>query len=106
MKKEISAEHKIRLEEIRKNLAAIGPKEGTFIKVELLFFDALSLAREYGEDENANDLLAALRKLQANQYHDTKALHKKSSQREQVIKRFISQLKTVLSTSIKVQNDS
>ena len=104
MMKEISLEHKHQLEEIRKSLVTIGPKEGTFIKVELLFFDALSLARQYGDDEKENNLLAALRQLQANQYQETKALHKKSSQREQVIKRFMSQLKTVLSTSIKIQN--
>ena len=104
MMKEISAEDKRKLEEIRKSLAIIGSKEATFIKVELLFFEALSLAREYGDDENENKLLASLRQLQANQYQATKALHKKSSQREQVIKRFISQLKIVLSASIKVQN--
>ena len=101
MKKEITHEHKHRLDEIRKSLVLIGSKESNFIKVELLFFDALSIARESGKDETENSLLASLRQLQANQYQQTKTLYKKSSQREQVIKRFISQLKTVLSTSIK-----
>jgi hypothetical protein len=101
MKKPISVEHKKQLEEIRRNLNLLGARESNFIKVELLFYDSLSLAREYGDDVDANGLLAALKQLQLNEYQQTKALFNKSAQREQVIRRFISSLKNVLTAGIR-----
>lgn len=86
---------------MRKNLLAIGSKEGNFIKVELMFYDAISVARTYGDDENENGLLAAFKELQGNQYQETKALYNKSVQREKVIRHFISGLKSVLSAGMK-----
>lgn len=96
MNKVFSVEHKQQFQEIKKKLTAIGAKEGSFIKVELLFYDAMSVAREYGDNEAENGLLAALKQLQANEYRQTKALFNKSAQRERVIRRFINRLKTVL----------
>ena len=101
MKNAMSLAHKHQFEEMKKNLTTIGYKESNFIKLELLFFDALTIAREYGDDENENYLLAALKQLQANQYEQTKALFKKSSQREQVIRRFSNGLKNILTAGAK-----
>jgi hypothetical protein len=101
MKQSISVAHKQQLEEIRKTLTITGAKESAFVKVELLFYEAISVAREYGDDLPENGLLAALKQLQANEYRETKALFNKSTQRERVIRRFISSLKSVLSAAIK-----
>jgi hypothetical protein len=101
MKHPITIEHKRQFEEIRKKLITVGASESNFIKVELLFYEALSVAREYGDDVSENGLLAALKQLQGKQYQETKGLFKKSIQRERVIRRFISSLKAVLTAGIK-----
>lgn len=101
MKHSLSIEHKRQFEEIKKNLTIIGAKESNFIKVELLFYEAMTVARAYGDDVTDNGLLAAFKQLQANQYQETKALFNKSVQRERVIRRFISSLKTVLTAGTK-----
>jgi len=101
MTKQISIAHKHRFDEIKKQLVVIGCKEANFIKVELLFYEAMTIAREYGDDIEQNKLLAALKNLQSNQYQNTMERFKKSNQRELVIKRFINQLKIVLTTGMK-----
>jgi hypothetical protein len=101
MKNSISLEHKRQYEEIKKTLSAIGARESNFIRVELLFFEAMTVAREYGDDIASNGLLAAFKKLQANQYQETKALFRKSEQRERVIRRFISCLKSTITAGTK-----
>lgn len=97
----ISSIHKQQFESIRKNLTNIGAKESNFIKIELLFYQTISIAREYGNDVADNGLLAALKRVQADEYEQTKVLFKKSAQRERVIRRFISSFKTVLTAGIK-----
>ena len=100
MKDRLSIEHKKLFDEIKKELTIIGAKEGSFIKVELLFYKAMSVAREYGDDVVENGLLAAFKELQANQYQQTNLSFSKSIQRERVIRRFISSLKSVLSAGM------
>jgi len=89
--------HKKRLEEIRKEVSLLGSKESAFLKVELLFYEALAIAREYGNDARENPLLEDLKKVQESVYEKTNELYKKSSQREISIRRFIVQFKKVLS---------
>ena len=101
MTAKISIPHKKRFEEIKKELTLIGSREANFIKVELLFFEAITIAREYGNDIDQNTLLYSLKNLQNTSYQDTKEHLKKSSQQEQVIKRFVNQFKIVLSSAIK-----
>lgn len=101
MKKAITVEHKHQFEEMKKSLATIGAKEGNFIKVELVFYNAMTVARSYGDDERENGLLAAFKQLQSNQYQQTKAFFKKSTQRESVIRRFSNSLKSVLTAAIR-----
>jgi hypothetical protein len=101
MIEKISAEHKARLDEIKKRLKEIGSKESAFIGVEILFYEAIAISRNYGDDQNENQLLAALKKLEANQYKSTKEFFKKSKQREIVIRSFIVQFKTILSMAVK-----
>lgn len=93
----ISNLHKQRFEEIRKTLQLLGYKESQFIKIELLFFEALNISRAYGDDPRHNTLLTALKDLQHNQYEKTKVITKKPSQRESSIRRFIVDLRKVLS---------
>jgi hypothetical protein len=101
MKVLLSADHKKQFEEMKKNLSLIGASEGNFIKVELLFYEAMSVARLYGDDVTENGLLAAMKQLQGNQYQQTKALFNKSAQRERVIRRFVSSFKNVLTAGIR-----
>jgi hypothetical protein len=101
MKVSMSREHKQQLEEIKRNLTLAGARESSFTRVELLFYDAMTIARAYGDDIAENGFLAAFKKLQATEYQQTKALFNKSVQRERVIRRFISSLKNVLSAGMK-----
>jgi hypothetical protein len=97
----LSTEHKHYFEQIRKDLSLVGAKETNFVTIELLFYDALKTARTYGNDLYTNHLLAALKRLQANEYMQSKLNFKKSSQRERMIRRFVSQLRLVLLESCK-----
>jgi hypothetical protein len=101
MKYVLSVEHKKQFEQIKRDLVLIGARESNFLKVELLFYDAMKLAREYGDEVEENGLLAAFKHLQANEYQQTKALFNKSIQRERVIRRFINSFKSVLSAAMK-----
>jgi len=92
----LSVSHKQRFDEIKKRLSILGNKESSFIQVELLFYEALTISRTYGEDINSNGLLADLRQIQADQYEKTKELTRKSGRRESNIRRFISRFKTAL----------
>ncbi len=96
-----SLEHKERFEEMRKKLLVLGSRESSFLAVELLFYEAITIARSYGNDPEQNQLLYALKQLESGAYHDTKAHFKKSNQRETVIRRFIVQLKNILNSGIK-----
>jgi hypothetical protein len=93
---EISTEHRHRFDEIKKRLSIIGNRESSFTQVELLFYEALSISRNYGDDVNKNGLLADLKRIQTDQYQKTKELTRKS-RREINIRHFITKLKTVLS---------
>lgn len=93
----ISHIHHLRFEKIRKELQTLGYKESEFVKVELLFFEVLTIAKTYGEDVEQNGLLAALKNLQHDQYEKTKIATKKASERELAIRRFVVGLRKVLS---------
>ncbi|HUC83045.1 MAG TPA: hypothetical protein VMR70_19205 [Flavisolibacter sp.] len=99
----LTIQHKQLFEQIKKSLTTIGARETNFLKIELLFYDAISIARTYGDDPKSNQLLAALKFLQMNGYQETKTLFKKSLQRERVIRKFISQLRSILSAGCKNQ---
>ena len=93
----ITEHHQMRFEEIKRNLTSIGYKEGTFLKVELLFYEALSISRAYGNDSSQNKLLADLQRLQEAEYSKTKEHTRKSRQRELRIRQFVVQFKKILS---------
>lgn len=93
----ISVSHKSRFEEIRKALAILGCREASFLKVQLLFFEALTISRNYGEDPQENVLLAELKKVQNDQFEKTKEVTSKSRQREVRIRQFIVQFRRSLS---------
>jgi hypothetical protein len=98
MNNSISIIHRQRLEEIRRGLQNIGYKESGFLKIELLFFEALDISKTYGNDLEENGLLAALKGVQNDQYEKARALTKKISERESSIRKFIVRLRKVLSS--------
>jgi hypothetical protein len=95
----ITLPDKKRLGEIRKKLGLIGCREGSFLKIELLFYEALTISRIYGNDPNQNSFLAALKKVEADAYEKANGKFRKKSQRETFIRRFIVQLKNVLASA-------
>lgn len=92
-----------RLDEIRKNLNLLGNKESSFLRVELLFYDALSIARSYGNDLQLNALLAALKNVQHNAYEKTKEVCKSSQRKERLIHQFIVQFKKAISMNAMIK---
>lgn len=102
----LSPSHQQRLEEIRKDLQALGSKESEFLKIELLFFEALTIAREYGDDPSENHLLAALKIVQQDEYEKTRAATRKAGQRELSIRKFVISLRKVLSTLVPKKKSS
>jgi hypothetical protein len=93
--------HTKELEEIRRKLSEIGWKESHFISVELLFYQSITIARNIGSDPSTNELLAALKQLEANEYKTTKEFYRRSTQKEQAIRRFVMDLKTIFAAAIK-----
>lgn len=93
----ISTSHKQRFDEMKKKMTVIGNKESGFTQIELLFYEALSISRMYGDDLSKNGLLAELKKIQSDQYQKTKEPTHKSRRRELTIRHFITRLKTALS---------
>jgi len=93
----ISVIHRKRFDEIRKSLKVLGYKEMHFLKVELLFYEVLAIAKSYGNSDPNNDLLASLRHLDQNEYKKVTVPTAKRSQRENHIRHFISALKKILS---------
>lgn len=98
---QVTQSDKTKFDNLRKQLIQIGNKESDFIKVEMIFFDALNYSREYGTDPDSNKLLFALKQLQEEEYHNTKAFFKKSSQREKLIQKFTHRLKLIIG-SVKI----
>src|SRR5215204_7204246 len=93
----ISNTHRVRLTEIRKSLQALGWKEAQFLKIELLFFEALDISRTYTENLEENTLLAAIKNIQNDQYQKTKIATRKASKRESSIRRFVVSFRKALS---------
>ncbi len=93
---EISAAHKTRFDEIRKKLSLLGSKESTFITVELLFYELLTIARSYSKEAEENQLLDQLKTLEVNEYKKTQLKYQKGSHREKAIRQFVNHLKQLL----------
>ena len=87
--------------EIRKKLSVFGSKESSFINVELLFYESLTLARTNADDPLSNELLAELKHLESTLYKNTRELYLKTNQKEVAIRRFMVQFKIILAASAK-----
>ncbi|MEI6946617.1 hypothetical protein V9K67_05400 [Paraflavisolibacter sp. H34] len=88
MNQQISLQHKERFREIFLKLKIMSCSEYTFREIENLFYEALSITRNYGNDANENPYLAELKQMENKQYRLTQEKYRKSSQRERVIKQF------------------
>ncbi len=84
-----------RIIEIRNSLKLIGPEESSFANVEQLFYEAISISRNY-ENNGDNILLASLKRLEHVEYKVTQSHFNKRNQREQAIRKFITGLKKIL----------
>ena len=73
----LSKQHRMRFNEIRQKLTSLGSKESVFVTIELLFYEALAIARTYGEDPG-NNLLADLNQVYAEEYQATKEVFRKT----------------------------
>ncbi len=80
--------HKKRISEIYEHLHTLRSDENSFFEVEGLFYEVLSISRNYGNDEKENSMLSVLKDLERNEYIQTQKKYAKSRQREIVIKRF------------------
>lgn len=98
----ITTTDKKRLDAIRKDLGILGSRESTFLRVELLFYEALTLAKNYGENAQMNTLLGELRKVQAGAHEKTKEICRTSVQKERLIHQFIVQFKKAISGKVGV----
>src|SRR5687767_14801897 len=87
--------------EIRKKLSVFGSKESSFINVELLFYESLTLARNNSDDPLSNELLSELKHLESTLYKNTRELYLKTNQKEVAIRKFMVQFKIILATSAK-----
>jgi hypothetical protein len=96
MVSQISAVHKEKFSEIRKKLALIGNKEEKFVTVELLFYETLTLARQYGDLTSENKLLSELKDIESNEYKATQEKFPKKARRERAIKHFMHRFRTLL----------
>jgi hypothetical protein len=92
----ISASDKNRFDQIRKTISELGCKEGSFLRVELLFYEALGIAKTYGDNLQFNGLLAALKEVQSGVYQNTKLICRTSSQKERHIHKFVVQFKKAI----------
>lgn len=93
----LSKPHQKRFDEIKKSLGLLGCEESNFLKVELLFFEAITISRDYGSDPSTNELLASLKQLQEEQYKKSKEPTVRSSQKKLHIRQFVTGLKKILS---------
>ncbi|HEX2608619.1 MAG TPA: hypothetical protein VHK91_14630 [Flavisolibacter sp.] len=96
MVRPLSPQHKQTLAEMKLQLTQLGNREAAFINVELLFFKALTLSREYGEDPDTNSFLKALKQVQSSEHAATFGPFQKAKQREITIRKFMGAFRNVL----------
>lgn len=88
-------------EDAKKQLTQFGSKECNFLKVEMLFYDTMKVARQYGDDLAENSLLAALKKLQLVGFAEAKTRCSRVTTQERLIKRFNGQFRAVLGSALR-----
>lgn len=93
----ISPIHRERFTQIRRSLSVLGNSEKNFLQVQLLFYEVLTIAKDYGSSADSNDLLAQLRQLEQNEYRIATTPTVKQNQRQNNIRHFISGLKKIIS---------
>jgi hypothetical protein len=96
VKQSLTVAHKKRLAEIKASLTLLGSTEGSFTRTEILFFEVLNIAHQYGDEASGNYLLASLKDLEAKEYKATAGLFAKAAQREKVIRQFMYALKAII----------
>ena len=101
MQNKLLNEYQEKLKAVSTSLCSLSFHESSFIKMENLFFEVLSLARTFGNNTNNQVPLTALKDIQENQYKRTQEKYSKSRQREVAIKQFRTAFKKEVSLWIK-----
>jgi predicted DNA-binding ribbon-helix-helix protein len=99
----LSDEHIKRLKDVLGSIRITPCDESSFLRLELLFYDVLSIARAYGDEWEANNMLAALKHIQAREYKHANEKFPKSRQRMVAIKKFRTALKKEVSFWTKLE---
>lgn len=97
----ISACDKETLKTIYQQLVPMPTRESNFIGMENLFYSALQLARNYGNDQEQNGLLKDFIEVKEKVYSETQKPYHKSRQREITIFHFKAAFKKKLGPWIK-----
>jgi hypothetical protein len=98
----LSEVHKRSIDDAIRRIRSISVNEGSFIQLELLYYNLLSIAREYGNDMDENNMLAGLKHIEYNEYKHAQEWFKSSSQKVVAIQKFRLAIKKELSSWVKV----
>jgi hypothetical protein len=102
MQKQLSNDDKAKLAAIHKALSLLPSTEHAFMKMESLFYDALSIARDYSTSDEKNSFLYNLLRLKEEEFKTAQEKYTKARQHEVAIKQFRSAFKKELSTYLRV----
>lgn len=97
----MSSYDKETLKTIYRQLVPMSTSESSFIGMENLFYSALQLARNYGSDEEQNQLLKGFIEIKERVYRETQKPFTKKRQREVTIFHFKTAFRKKLGTWIK-----
>ncbi|MCU7552665.1 hypothetical protein OCK74_26330 [Chitinophagaceae bacterium LB-8] len=101
LSEKISENDKRSIDYAIRRIRAISSDEGSFIQLELLYYEVLSIARTYGNEINENTMLAGLKQIESNEYKHAQERFKTSSQKIGAIQKFRVAIKKELSLWIK-----
>jgi hypothetical protein len=101
MNMQLTHEHKISIDHAINRLRDISGDERSFIQLELLYYNILSIARAYGNNINENAMLAGLKQIECNEYKHAQERFKTSSKQNAAIQKFRMAIRKELSSWIK-----
>lgn len=97
----LSEEHKRSIDEAIRKIRFMSSEESSFIQLELLYYNVLSIARAYGNNINENPMLAGLKHIEGKEYKNAQERFKTCSQKVIAIQKFRMAIKRELSSWIK-----
>ena len=86
--KQLTEAHKKSIDLAIRRIRTLSSCESSFIQLELVYYDVLSIARLYGNEINENAMLAGLKQIECNEYKYAQERFKSSSQKVNAIQKF------------------